>query len=134
MTIAQSRRALLLAGLLVVGITIDNRATIRAQSSKPLSFTSAQSEQGQAVYDEHCASCHGQYMDDGQCGPPLRSVDFRARWTSRSAEALFSYMSASMPPARPGSLGDASYTKLLAFVLQENGTLPSDQELPSDPD
>ena len=107
---------------------------IGAQSNTPISFTIAQADGGQAVYAEQCASCHGQFMDDGQFGPPLKGVDFRSRWASRRAEALYTLISTSMPPERPGSLGDARYAQLAAFILQENGTQPGEKEFPSDPE
>jgi alcohol dehydrogenase (cytochrome c) len=44
-------------------------------------------------------------------------------------EELFTLVSTKMPPARPGTLGDATYAALLAFMLQENGTAPSTREL-----
>ena len=100
----------------------------------PLGYTAAQAEQGQATYDEHCASCHGQNLDDGAYGVPLKGNDFRQKWGSRSAEPLFTYTSSKMPPARPGTLGDESYAQLLAFILQENGSRPGAREVPADPE
>ncbi len=106
-----------------------------AQSpATPLSFTAAQADQGQAAYVEHCASCHGENLDDGAFGPPLKGNDFRQKWGSRSAEPLLTYTSTKMPPARPGTLGDASYAQLLAFMLQENGSQAGTRELPTDPE
>ena len=133
-SIRQTRAAFVLGSLATVAIGIGTLAGIEAQSAATaISFTSVQADQGQSVYVEQCASCHGQYLDDGQFGPPLKGVDFRARW-SRPADALFTTMSASMPPARPGTLGDTSYARLLAFILQENGSQPGERELPGDPD
>jgi len=100
----------------------------------PLSYTVGQADQGQAAYLDHCVSCHGQNLDDGAYGPPLKGNDFRQKWGSRSAEALFTYTSTKMPPARPGTLGDGSCAQLLAFILQENGAQPGARELPADPD
>lgn len=100
----------------------------------PLSYTATQAEQGQSAYVEHCASCHGQNMDDGAFGPPLTGSDFRQKWGLRSAEALFTFTSTKMPPERPGALGDKSYTDLLAFILQENGSQAGTRELPADPE
>jgi alcohol dehydrogenase (cytochrome c) len=100
----------------------------------PLSYTAAQAEQGLSLYAEQCASCHGDNLDDGAFGPPLKGVEFRQKWGSRPTDALFSAMSASMPPARPGTLGDAAYAQLLAFMLQENGSQPGARELPGDPE
>src|SRR5262245_35658554 len=134
---SQSRRrvALVLGGVLAVLIGTSARPQINAQSANtPISFTVAQADQGQAAYLEQCASCHGQYMDDGQFGPPLKGVDFRSRWAGRRADALFTYLSTSMPPERPGSLGDARYAQLAALILQENGTPPGEREFPTDPE
>src|SRR5438477_8561305 len=65
---------------------------IEAQSlPTPLSYTVAQAEQGQSTYVEHCASCHGQNMDDGAFAPPLKGVDFRQKWGARAADALFRF-------------------------------------------
>jgi alcohol dehydrogenase (cytochrome c) len=99
----------------------------------PLSYTAGQADQGRAAYSEHCASCHGQNLDDGAYGPPLQGSDFRQKWGSQSAEGLFTYTSTKMPPTRPGSLGDATYARLLAFILQENGSPSGSGELPADP-
>ncbi|MQA29471.1 MAG: PQQ-binding-like beta-propeller repeat protein [Luteitalea sp.] len=125
---------------LLVGVAIwvgalapSARVGAQAQTT-PLSYTPSQADQGQAVYAEHCASCHGQNLDDGAYGPPLRGNDFRRKWGGRSAEPLFTYTSTEMPPTRPGTLGDASYAQLLAFMLQENGSQPGSRELPGDPE
>jgi alcohol dehydrogenase (cytochrome c) len=108
---------------------------IEAQSQTiPLSYTAGQAEQGQVAYVEHCASCHGENLDDGAYGPALKGNDFRQKWGSRSAEALFTSTSTKMPPARPGTLGDAIYAQLLAFLLQENGSPPGARELTAEPE
>ena len=110
-------------------------ARVEAQSpATPLSYTVAQADQGQTAYVEHCASCHGQNLDDGAYGPPLKGNDFRQKWGARSAEPLFTFTSTKMPPARPGTLGDASYAQLLAYMLQENGAPSGTRELPADPE
>jgi alcohol dehydrogenase (cytochrome c) len=119
--------------LVAVVICFGALARMAAQSpATPLSYTPAQAEQGQLAYVEHCASCHGQNLDDGAYGPALTGSAFRQKWGSGSAEPLFTYVSTKMPPATPGTLGDATYGKLLAFVLQENGSHPGTRELPAD--
>jgi alcohol dehydrogenase (cytochrome c) len=116
---------------------------IDAQSLTPLSYTEAQAARGQAAYVEHCASCHGQNLDDGAFAPPLKGADFQQKWgdtasnfvgTHTSVEALFSFTSTKMPPARPGALGDATYADLLAYIVQENGTQAGPRELPTNPE
>ena len=71
-------------------------------------------------------------MDDGEAGPPLKGADFRVKWGLKSAEALFAVMSARMPPARPGTLGDQAYVELIALMLRENGVEGGSKELSSD--
>jgi alcohol dehydrogenase (cytochrome c) len=110
-------------------------ARVDAQAQPALvSFTEAQAAQGQAVYAEQCASCHGANLDDGAYGPPLKGNDFRTKWSARSAEPLFTFTSTKMPPTTPGTLGDAKYAQLLAFMLLENGAPNGTSELPGDPD
>jgi alcohol dehydrogenase (cytochrome c) len=99
-----------------------------------LSYTAAQAEQGQASYAEHCASCHGENLDDGAYAPPLKGADFRQKWGSSTADALFTYSATKMPPSRPGSLGDDAYARVLAYMLRENGSRPGSQELPATPE
>ena len=132
---------LVCGGLLGLAIWVgawELSSRIDAQSlSAPLSYTEAQAERGQSAYVEHCASCHGQNMDDGAFAPPLKGVDFRQKWGGgirESVEALFSFTGTKMPPDRPGTLGDATYAQLLAYILQENGSPAGTRELPADPE
>jgi alcohol dehydrogenase (cytochrome c) len=103
-----------------------------AQSVSP-NYTTAQAIRGKAAYVESCASCHGDTLDGGQFGDSLRGVLFRQRWGGKPAAALLASMSTTMPPDRPGRLGDDVYASLLAYLLQENGVRPGNRELPSDP-
>jgi len=129
------RVALAAAGLLTGIVANHGVPQVEAQSAlTPLSFSTGQADRGRAVYAERCASCHGEYLDDGQFGTPLKGVSFRAKWGGRSAEALLTYMTANMPPERPGSLGVENYTQVLAFMLQENGLQAGERELPADAD
>ena len=109
---------------------------LRAQRVErtPATYTVEQADAGLEVYAQHCSSCHGENLDDGPFAPPLRGVEFQARWHFRSLEALFDETSETMPQDRPGSLTDESYVQLLAFVLQENGISPDDTAMPTDLD
>jgi alcohol dehydrogenase (cytochrome c) len=97
------------------------------------SYTREQAARGKAAYPVGCASCHGANLDDGESAPPLKGVTFRQRWGRQSVEAIFTYIGAKMPPARPGSLGDAATAALVAYLLQENALQPGSKELPADP-
>lgn len=133
-----STRRIAYAGpmLLALWFIVDARSSpVDAQAPpSPVDFTGSQAAQGQAVYAEQCASCHGQNLDDGAYGPPLKGNDFRQKWGTRSAEPLFTYTSTKMPPTTPGTLGDTRYAQLLAYMLQENGAPAGTSELPGDPD
>jgi alcohol dehydrogenase (cytochrome c) len=120
------------AFLLLLGAATFGR--LAAQAPPPLSYTAAQGNLGQTIYAEQCASCHGEHLDDGAYAPPLKGADFRQRWGAEPAEALFTYTSTKMPPARPGGLADERYAELLAYVLRENGAKPGTREFPANPD
>ncbi|MBZ5707997.1 c-type cytochrome [Nannocystis pusilla] len=99
----------------------------------------AQARRGQALYGEHCASCHGASGEGGRA-PALvgesalpqaasggqRDVEFR------TAGDVFQWMKAHMPPNAPGSLGDAAYLDILAFDLQANNIDPGPAPLDAD--
>ena len=105
---------------------------LRAQSLSPPSYTAGQAALGKPAYDQACASCHGVNLDDGEFAPPLKGGDFRLRWGGKSVDALFDQLTRTMPPGSPGSLGDAAYTQVLAYLIQENGVIATDRPLPSD--
>jgi alcohol dehydrogenase (cytochrome c) len=105
---------------------------IAAQSSRPaIGFTADQAERGEAAYAEHCASCHGQNLDDGAFAPPLSGMAFRQKWDVQSPETLVT-QTRTMPPARPGSLSDEIYADLTAFILRQNGVRAGDRPVPTD--
>ena len=74
--------------------------------------------------------CHGENLDDGDFGPPLRGSDFRTHWGAGDAVALFGYTKSTMPQNNPGSLTDGDYAAFLALLLQNNGYEPGAPELP----
>ena len=118
-------------GVLELGGRID----LAAQSQPmPLSYTEEQASEGRSAYLEYCVTCHGENMDDGEFAAPLKGVDFRRKWRSRSPEALFTLTRDTMPQDRPGVLGDETYAQLLAYILRENGSEPGSAELPADPE
>jgi alcohol dehydrogenase (cytochrome c) len=93
------------------------------------SFTRNQAERGKVAYDNHCATCHGAKLDDGEFGSALKGPSFQKKWGAQSPGALFSYMLQKMPPADPGTLGGQMYADLEAYILQANGLEPGAIEL-----
>ena len=114
-------------------VELVGRIDLAAQSQPtPLSYTVDQASEGRSAYLEHCATCHGEHLDDGEFAAPLKGVAFRRKWRSSSLEALFTLTSDTIPQDRPGVLGDETYAQLLAYILQENGSEPGTAELPAD--
>ena len=58
--------------------------------------------EGQAVYRTSCASCHGARLQGGAHGPALTGVSFTSVWGDRSADELFTFVRAEMPPGAGG--------------------------------
>lgn len=124
-------------GVLLVSVIVSAVGAcwnLRAQSPSVAVFTAAQSDEGRAAYAEHCAACHGDNLDDGRFGPPLRGGEFRSRWSEKTLEDLFTETSTTMPPERAGALGPRMYEGVLAFILEANGLQPGEQALSSAPD
>lgn len=91
----------------------------RAQESP--SYSAEQAAAGQKIYEKQCVLCHGAGLDDGEFGPMLRGDDFLQRWSGKSVEDLFHYVSDTMPTAQPGSLTPDEYLNVLAYLLSKNG-------------
>jgi PQQ-dependent dehydrogenase (s-GDH family) len=83
-------------------------------------YTAAQATAGMTVFNAECAVCHGNTLTNGTMAPPLAGESFHSAWAGRSVRELFDIAKA-MPPANPGSLPDATYANILAYMLQVNG-------------
>lgn len=90
-----------------------------AQSGPAPQYTAAQAAAGKTAFDADCAVCHGNTLRNGTMGPPLAGEAFRSVWAGRPARELFD-AAKTMPPANPGSLPDATYASILAYILQMN--------------
>jgi S-disulfanyl-L-cysteine oxidoreductase SoxD len=116
-------------------LAIMTAGTSGAQEQRAPAFTAAQVERGKAIYTKNCQDCHGSTLDNGEFGgAPLKGSYFRQHWGSGDVAALVGYMSALMPPDRPGQLSPQSYVDITAFLLVNNGYAPGNEELPPDAD
>jgi mono/diheme cytochrome c family protein len=104
------------------------RTTTVAPAAKPAApavagaapqYTAAQAAAGKTAFDADCAVCHGNTLTNGTMAPPLAGESFRTLWAGRSVRALYDSAKA-MPPASPGSLPDATYANVIAYILQVN--------------
>ena len=93
--------------------------------------------EGQRLYDERCATCHGTFGDDSSyallaggigtlnTSQPVRSVGSRLNY----APILWDYINRAMPFASPKSLQTDEVYALTAYVLSLNNIVPADAVL-----
>jgi mono/diheme cytochrome c family protein len=124
-------KTLFLTGPIAAGV-LGLAGAALAQSLAAPSYTAAQAARGEAAYKANCLSCHGDQLDNGQFGAPLRGPAFTGHWGAGGLDGPWEVMSTMMPPDNPGSLPPATYAELMAFVLSKNGVPAGDKELPAD--
>lgn len=107
--------------------------SIAADAPASSTFTEAQFDNGEALYREQCAACHGGELDSA-AAPELIGVTFRKSWSRLGANVgeLFNVISTSMPPSDPGGLSESQYLDVLAYVLGRNNVLEGSEELKND--
>lgn len=102
------------------------------EAATPLPFTQTQAERGKALFEAHCAQCHGADLNGSPGGPPLTGLAFRGRWQPQKGDALFAFIQARMPPGNAGVLAPQGYADLVAHMLAGNGGKPGTAELPAE--
>jgi alcohol dehydrogenase (cytochrome c) len=94
-------------------------------SAPAFSFTTEQAAAGRAAFEQTCATCHGanlRQLPNALLGGP----EFVARWGNRGTDELIAATRSTMPPDNPGGLEVESYTNIVAFLLQANGSPASE--------
>lgn len=95
-------------------------------------FTSAQARRGRRVYNQNCASCHGQQLRGGEMAPGIAGREFIVFWTELPVGSLFERIKVTMPEDGPGRLSDEEYTDVVAYMLDRSDYPSGDTELPAD--
>ena len=73
-----------------------------------------------------------QHAHERDVRTPLAGEYFRRQWSGRSVAELFEKSRTTMPPKATGSLPDATHAAIIAYVLEVNGSVPGDVDLPAD--
>ncbi len=98
-------------------------------------YTTAQAEQGRAIYDNQCVSCHGELSAFvPEMAALLADHTFRSRWEGRSLGELFSLILEEMPQDAPGTLSVEQTADLIAYLLSGNRLPAGDAVLSDDLD
>ena len=83
-------------------------------------YTEAQSKRGQALYNQHCSSCHGDSLMGGESAPPLAGGEFLSNWSGLTAGDLFERIRVTMPQNTPGKLSREINADILAYMFSAN--------------
>src|ERR1700730_678705 len=104
--------------ILVITLIAVDPASVQAKSSG--GYTSAQASRGATVYTQYCTQCHGANLQ-GESGPALSGQVLRAAYGGGTAAQLYDFISRQMPQNSPGSLSQAQYLDVTAYILSRNG-------------
>ncbi len=91
-------------------------------------YTLEQAVAGRAAYDRACAECHLGTMEGSFEAPELAGPNFVRYWGGRSVGELIE-VATTMPPDAEGSLGEAVYASIVAYILSRNGLAPGATDL-----
>ncbi|MBO9576997.1 MAG: PQQ-binding-like beta-propeller repeat protein [Sphingobium sp.] len=84
-------------------------------------YSAEQARRGATVYAASCAACHGATFTPAQGTPPLKGGAFLANWKGQAVGDLHAKIRQTMPPGGAGSLPDADYLAVTAYLLEANG-------------
>ncbi len=107
--------------------------SMAADAPASSTFTEAQFDRGEALYQQQCAACHGVELDSA-AAPELVGTTFRKSWSRLGANVaeLFNRISTTMPPGQAGNLDEAQNLEILAYILGRNNVLQGSEELKND--
>lgn len=116
----------------VVLAAVARPATAAGAGPEPVpADASAQVVRGAALFQQHCAVCHGPRGRDATVFPrPIWGAGHDLAKFG-SAKGLFEYLQLLMPFDDPAKLDDAAKTAVTAYMLMRNGDLPAAQTLPT---
>jgi mono/diheme cytochrome c family protein len=111
-----------LAAVLAAGAFVASAAfaTVSAQATRSVNegiYTAEQAKQGEPLYREQCAQCHGDNLEGSGPMPPLAGPDFVNTWNGRTVGELFEKTHTTMPATAPGTLKLEDTANLLAFMF-----------------
>jgi alcohol dehydrogenase (cytochrome c) len=107
-------------GLATCTLAATSVSPTAAPAQERATYTLAQAAAGGAAYAQSCAECHRDDMTGSFEAPPLAGSAFLSFWGGRPIEELTD-MASVMPPRAEGTLGEETYTNIVAYILSRNG-------------
>ena len=89
-------------------------------ASLPALYTAQQATDGQTVFTQNCASCHGDALQGG-VGPRLTGPIFASASTNNTVGSIFAFLSTQIPDGNGGSLTHTQYEDAMSYILSKNG-------------
>jgi len=93
-------------------------------------YTDDQAKRGHAIYEQHCARCHGPSLAGGEIAGPLVGPIFGANWNGVSMADMVERTKQTMPLDGPGRMSRQQIADVLAYVLSANKFPAGETELP----
>ena len=119
------------ATLVVVACLALPLGTSAQEAPAPPSGASAQVLSGAALYQQHCALCHGAKGRDATVFPRPIWGPGHDIGKFGNAKGLFEYMQLLMPFDNPAKIDDAAKTAIVAYMLVRNSNLKPGDSVPS---
>lgn len=83
-------------------------------------YTHEQAKRGETLYQQKCASCHGDKMTGGESAPPLAGGQFLSNWNGLTLDVLFERIRVTMPSDNPAQVSRSAKADILAYLLNMN--------------
>jgi mono/diheme cytochrome c family protein len=111
--------AVLLFGGAAAWLTLPSPARAQGRQASVLDgvYSEAQATRGKEQYGEKCSECHEGAEPNG---PELMGSTFVDNWREDTLDGLYTFIKTRMPQDAQGSLSDAQYIDILAYLLQLN--------------
>lgn len=99
---------------------VNTASAASAQAKMVGGYTSAQASHGATVYTQYCVQCHGGHLQ-GESAPALSGQTLHSAYGGGTAAQLYDFISRQMPQNAPGTLSQAQYLDVTAYILSRNG-------------
>lgn len=116
--------------LVIAAFCLAQQETAKLRSVWDGVYTDEQAKRGEPLYQQRCASCHGDKLTGGESAPPLTGGQFLSNWNGLTLDILFERIRTSMPSDNPAKVTRPAKADILAYILSMNSIPSGKTELP----